>query len=143
MKVIAIITIVLLMNCKVSKGINQEDCEISKYCIVNIHIADSLYENSEPFTVIKELKNPLNGTMTDFEGNATLKMIRPINDSLAFVIGLMGSNGGDTIYIPTKNCVKEYSLDYYLPKWYREMYNTIPIKTPNYNQDINYGNKKE
>jgi hypothetical protein len=142
MKVIAIITLVLLMNCKISKGINQEECETSKYCTVNIHIADSLYENSEPFTVIKELNNPLNGAMTDFKGNATLKIIRPINDSIGLVIGLMGSIGGDTIYLGTKKCIDVYNYDYYSPQWYRDYSKKNPLKIIKYNPDLNYDNKK-
>jgi hypothetical protein len=126
MKVIAIITLILLMNCKISKGINQEECETSKYCTVNIHIADSLYENSEPFTVIKELNNPLNGAMTDFKGNATL----------------MGSIGGDTIYLGTKKCIDVYNYDYYSPQWYRDYSKKNPLKIIKYNPDLNYDNKK-
>ena len=142
MKVLGLIaTLILLLNCKISEKANQQECEPTKYCIINIHIADSLYENSEPFTVIKELNNPFNGAMTDFEGNATLKMTRPMNDSLGLVIGLMGISGGDTIYLVAKKCIEVYNYDYYLPKWYKDYSKKNPVIMKKYNPDLNYGNE--
>jgi len=140
MRTIFVVVLLFLLNCKVNKSTITDDCVASKHCTVNIHIADSLYENSLPFIGVNDLNNPINGAQTDFNGNASITIERPLNDTLVIGIYLPGQKK-DTLLMVTKRCIDSYSFDYYIPKWYKEYFKKYPIKTPKYNQDINYGNE--